>query len=107
MKLEILLDIVPSSLILYNSLITFHTTKNVVCSSAGLKGTVPVMRLIENDLAPSAVDAHFAKESVSLADIWQTPQLLKPPLPHNTLEPSHTIHLLIGPGVYFEHMTIY
>src|SRR5258708_39144587 len=99
MKLEILLDIVPSSLILYNSLITFHTTMNVVCSSAGLKGTVPVMRLIENDLALSAVDAQFAKEAVTIAEIWESHKLIKPRRPHTPLATSRTFPDLTGAAV--------
>src|SRR4051794_21469688 len=85
-EIQLAVDIVPSSLILYNLLITFHTTMNVVCSSVGLKGTVPVMRLIENDLAPSAVDTQFAKEAVTIADIWKAHKLLKPRLHHTPLE---------------------
>src|SRR5260221_11873991 len=97
-----ILDIVSSALILYNLLITFHATMNVVCSSAGLKGTVPVMRLIENDLAPSAVDAQFAKEAVTIADIWKAHKLLKPRLHHTHIAPSPTLHDLTGADVYFK-----
>src|SRR5260221_3432563 len=94
-----ILDIVSSALMLYNLLITFYTTMNVVCSSAGLKGTVPVMRLIENDLAPSAVDAQFAKEAVTLADIFKAHKLFKPRLHPTPHEPSRTPHNPTGPGL--------
>jgi threonine dehydratase len=75
---------------------------NVVCSSDGLKGTVPVMRLIENDLALSAVDAQFAKEAVTIADIWKAHKLLKPRLHHTPLELSRTLHDLTGADVYLK-----
>jgi len=94
----------------------FVTTTTVGTSAEGLKGSRTPMRLPKNDTTVETTrdpldihDAHEMNEGhppVSIADIWQAYEFLKPIIHHTMQAPSRTLQAMTGADIYLksEHM---